>query len=214
MRRQSGFTLIELMIGMLVGLIVLSAVVYAFISTLSSSRDILNSARLNREVSSLTDILVGELRRTGYFPVSVAYSGTNSGFGSVVTDLYVASDCILYGYYDDSIASTAYRGFYFDLANKRLMFGLVASTDSSLCTTLPNQLSSEQISVNTFTADLECTDLNTMTVVSDAACSALPAVSKYSRAISVTLGFNVASDTNSGLIVDEFVKLPNDYAAD
>lgn len=111
-RKEIGFTLIELMIGMIVGLIVLSAVIYAFVSTIRSSADLLNSSRMNRELSSITDLISGELRRTGF--VDGAESDTNPFILGSYTDLHLASNCVLYAYdlnLNGSIQNDELKGF-------------------------------------------------------------------------------------------------------
>lgn len=66
-KSQAGVTLIELMIGLVVGLIVLSGIGYAYIVTFKSSRDIIYSARLNQELAAVTSIIVGDIRRAGHW---------------------------------------------------------------------------------------------------------------------------------------------------
>lgn len=105
--REEGYTLIELMIGLIVGLIVLSGVIYIFLATLSSSRDVLNSTRLNQELSVLNDVIAGEIRRSGYWYVSASTaSGADSPYADLTDeiDLAVVSDagpsvnCVLFSY--------------------------------------------------------------------------------------------------------------------
>jgi len=143
--QQSGFTLIELMIGMLVGLIVLSGVIYAFLSTIRSSSDVLNGARLNRELDSVADIMIGELRRAGY--VSGA-SSSNSPFTNGLTkDVYLdplygtGMQCILYSY-DQNMNGTL------DYASEFKGFRYVSSA----------QTIEFRSSANASTADTSCSD--------------------------------------------------------
>lgn len=115
-KSEVGYTLIELMIGLLVGLIVLSGVIYAMLLSLSSSRNVLNSARLNQEVSTLNDIIVGEVKRAGYWPTSVASSAIDSpyGDGSEIAIAVPESGCVLYSYDmngDQSLTNSEKRGF-------------------------------------------------------------------------------------------------------
>lgn len=104
-QQEAGYTLIELMVGLLVGLIVLSAVVYMLLMTLSSSRGVFNSTKLNQELSTLNDLMTGELRRAGYWP---AASGAVTSPFSLGTEegLRVPSDtCVLYTYDADGSQS-------------------------------------------------------------------------------------------------------------
>jgi len=62
---QRGVTLVELMVGMVVGLIVLGIVGTLFITTLGGSRDALQSMKLNQELRAAMDIIVSDVRRAG-----------------------------------------------------------------------------------------------------------------------------------------------------
>lgn len=135
--KENGFTLIELMIGLLVGLIVLSAVIYAFLATLRSSKDLINSTRLNMEMSVLAGTITGELRRSGYWPVS---SGTPSPYGASSSDLVLYpsatnANCAIYSYFNDAgPASGARVDRGFALVGGTILSG-VASTGATSCVT-------------------------------------------------------------------------------
>jgi len=63
---QKGFTLIELMISISLGIVAVSAIMFFYISTITSSYSTLKSSRLNQEMSSLMSIMTNEIRRAGY----------------------------------------------------------------------------------------------------------------------------------------------------
>jgi len=110
---ERGYTLIELMIGMLVGLIVLSGVIYAMLLSLSSSRNVLNSTRLNQEISTLNDLIVGEVKRSGYWPASTATASPYTA-GTEVALAVIGTDCVLYSFDmngDQALANTERKGF-------------------------------------------------------------------------------------------------------
>jgi len=207
---QSGFTLIELMIGLLVGLIVLSAVIYIFLSTLKSSQDIRHSARLNREASTVIDQITGEVRRTGYFPVDKSLSGEESGYGESKSDLYVSSDCVLYSYYDDGVASAAARGFR--SINGQILFGNISSLVSASCASLSSPLTDSDQVTSSFSASLTC--LNTDTGVSASAenCTADSGTTDtFARGVLLDFTFEVPG-TLWKLNTSEFVEVRNDLA--
>lgn len=84
---QKGFTLVELMVGMVVGLIVLSAVLYSFLTTAQTSVYIRQTSALMEETNSLVSLISGELRRIGYSDGSQSTSLNTSN-----------SSCLLYRY--------------------------------------------------------------------------------------------------------------------
>ncbi len=67
-----GFSLIELMIGMAVGLLVLLAVTTVYINTLRVSANTLDGSRLNQEMSAMMNIMVNDIRRAGYWEAASA----------------------------------------------------------------------------------------------------------------------------------------------
>ena len=112
-RKQSGFTLIELMIGMAVGLIVLSGALYLYLQIFRASQTTLASTQLNRELGILVDTMSGEIRRHGYF----ATSGVNPYQASSSAGISISGSCILYGYdvnADGIQDDNEFRGFRLD----------------------------------------------------------------------------------------------------
>ena len=60
-----GFTLIELMISIVIGLIILSAVIGIFISMIKADNDNLKVIRLNQELRAAMSLISREIRRAG-----------------------------------------------------------------------------------------------------------------------------------------------------
>lgn len=66
---QGGMTVIELLVGLTVGLIVVGMVLSVYLTTLNTSGDTLKSSRLNQEMSAILNIMANDIRRAGYaFP--------------------------------------------------------------------------------------------------------------------------------------------------
>lgn len=211
---QKGYTLIELMVGLLIGLIVLSAVIYTFLSTLRSSRDITNSARINREMSVLMDMIVGELRRTGYYPVALAYSGTPSEYGVTRPDLTFTDgeSCIVFGYYDDSTASAGYATRGFKLDSNAIYFGDGSGLDCGSTLLWSPITSVDTVEVTSLDIDLICTNVESGSPASTSACTVATASEKYSRAISIALTMQSTTDNAWKVSTSNFVKIQNDLA--
>lgn len=62
---QRGFTLIELMISIVIGLIILAAVLGMFITMIKSDSDNLKSIRLNQELRAAMSLITRDIRRAG-----------------------------------------------------------------------------------------------------------------------------------------------------
>lgn len=66
-RTQAGVTLIELMIGMLIGLFVTGGVISVYIAVADSSAQTLKQSRLNQEMSAIMNVMTNDIRRAGYW---------------------------------------------------------------------------------------------------------------------------------------------------
>ena len=83
-RAQRGASLIELMVGLTVGLIVVAGAVSLFATQLSGTRRTTLEARMNQDMRSAADLIVRDLRRASYW--QNALDGTRAtGTGSVTT---------------------------------------------------------------------------------------------------------------------------------
>jgi len=92
MRRQSGFGLVELMIGLAVGLIVVAAALSLLSTSMARSNDNIKMTRLDQELRQVMSMLSRDLRRaTSWDPaadvvrVSLAHPLTLSGINGNVT---------------------------------------------------------------------------------------------------------------------------------
>ncbi len=70
--------MVEMMVGVVVGLFVVGGAVYLFVGNLANSRKLLVEARLNQEVRNAADVIARELRRAGYWDYAIAGTVTNS----------------------------------------------------------------------------------------------------------------------------------------
>ncbi|KEA64527.1 Type IV fimbrial biogenesis protein PilW [Marinobacterium lacunae] len=67
MRRETGFTLIEMMIALLLGLIVTGIAISMYVSTLGITKQTVTSVRLSQELRTVMDMMVRDIRRAGYW---------------------------------------------------------------------------------------------------------------------------------------------------
>lgn len=111
-RKQKGFTLIEIMIALMLGLIVIGGALSIYISTIRSSSDVVKSARLNYDLDSVMQLMDNDIKRAGYWGGAVTKSDTRlNPFTTLTTTINIrtlanptvdpgpnAGDCILYSY--------------------------------------------------------------------------------------------------------------------
>lgn len=112
--RQFGFTLTELMLTVGLSLSVISSVLVGYLGTYSGSMDTLSSSKVNQDLGALMNLMVSDIRRTGYSgDPTVASTPTNNLFNvngvtalevydSAITNNQVSTtgsgSCIVYAY--------------------------------------------------------------------------------------------------------------------
>lgn len=98
--QQAGFSLVELMVSVLLGLVVVGAAVAIYLSMVFSSTDAVRSARLNYDMGSLMLFMTNDLRRAGYS--AAVFAGANvplNPFTAAAEDIQIPEDsCIVYSY--------------------------------------------------------------------------------------------------------------------
>ena len=128
-KRQSGVTLVELMIGLTLGLIVTGAAISLVASISQSNSETIRATRLTQELRSLSDIITLEARRARGVADPLANVGTG---GAAVSSCDIApvpaATCLRIGYDCDAAAGTGkFRTFSF--ANVQML--LATSTNAA-----------------------------------------------------------------------------------
>lgn len=124
-RVERGFTLVELMVAMVMGLIVIAAVVMFTVATAQSSTTNIHAMRIMQNLRSSMSLIEREIRRSGYNQRALAYAGKCSDASSSTTcpigvfnQVVVATASCLIVSYDKASSTTAgaidtgeYHGF-------------------------------------------------------------------------------------------------------
>lgn len=66
-RRQRGLSIIEMMVGIAVGLFIVGGAIKLFVDNLSNNRRLLLETRVNQDLRAASDLIVRDLRRAGYW---------------------------------------------------------------------------------------------------------------------------------------------------
>jgi len=95
--RQRGFSLVELMVAMVLGLIVSGAVIALMIAIIHSNRLTLQSTRLNQELRATLAVIANDLRRARAVddPLSMAVVPGGNPYRAVST---ATAGCVVYAY--------------------------------------------------------------------------------------------------------------------
>lgn len=233
MKKQTGFTLIEIMISLLIGLIVLGATISMYVNTIEGSTNTVKSARLNYDLESVILLMVNDIARAGYW--GGATSGANSSANPFTTGAanmqMPTAACILYSYDapetsalngNGAVNNGEYYGFKLQSGTISIRTSDTAETTAD-CTgsgwsalTVPQDVN---ITALTFTTAYKC--LNVTTSVSyDMTCAAAAAAAVgnlstgdravESRQINIALTGQLVSDTAVTKTLSGTVKVRND----
>jgi len=228
MKKQTGFTLIELMISMLIGLIVISATIGIYVNTIKGSTDTINSARLNYDLESVMSLMINDIRRAGYWGGAVvgADSATNPFTAGAANIQFPTASCILYTYdggngvtggvnHDSNgiVDADEYYGFKLDGSNIRMRLTGTTTADCADGSWSPTVEQTVNITALTFTPAYKC--LNTTTALSyntTCAAAALAAGTKAveSRQINIALTGQLVNDPTVTKTLNGIVKVRND----
>lgn len=66
-RKQSGLTFVEMLVGMAVGIIVISGGISIYASSVRGGNEALLSSKLNQEIGALMHVMANDIRRAGYW---------------------------------------------------------------------------------------------------------------------------------------------------
>ena len=112
--KDDGFSLIEMMIASLIGLMLLAGITFIFSHTVKANTDILKTTHLHQELRAIMDIMVQDIRRSGYWADAVCtvnasvlspdtaagYCGGAAGQANPFDMMAISPDntCIMYSY--------------------------------------------------------------------------------------------------------------------
>jgi prepilin peptidase dependent protein B len=111
---QQGLSLVELMVGIAIGLIVTAGMVKAFAAHVTHTRRLLLEARVEQDLRSAVDLMVRDLRRAGYWGHAALPAGAAASNPYQAIDVPITSE-VHYAYSqdgaEDEVASSESHGF-------------------------------------------------------------------------------------------------------
>lgn len=125
-RRTHGLSIIELMVGLAIGLIVVSAALLAWANQLRETRQLTLETRLMQDLRTTTDLITRDLRRAGHW--SDAQAGVWQGAGTAVqaqppSRIEVMAEAVNFSY--SSPSSSGQGGDAHDQFGYRLRDGVI-----------------------------------------------------------------------------------------
>lgn len=145
--RNRGFTLVELMVALVLGLIVSGAVVVFVVSILKSNRQTILTTRLNQELRATLSVVANDLRRARSVtdPLTTAKAVGGNPYALVNT---TTAECIIFAY-DDAI-----NGPWHVIkrsGNKIVLQGATTAPANCSPAGTPAELGSDQVEVTALT---------------------------------------------------------------
>ena len=181
-KAQKGLTLVELMIGMLLGIIITTGAINVFINSVKGQSDNLNLTRLNQDLRAMMDIMVRDIRRAGFLtsdPVNNFDALKSNIFFGATTDIavYDSGQCIVYSYNRDndsppvitveagSVGSNERLGF--KLSGTALQMRRTGTTNADCSNTSWESISDDHIEITTLQFTLTTSPLNVTSMLTD-----------------------------------------------
>jgi prepilin peptidase dependent protein B len=104
---QQGLSIVELLVGIAVGLFVVGGAVKLFVDNLTNNRRMLVETRVNQDLRAAADLIVRDLRRAGYWRNAQAGISTDPAVAGVVNPYRVVDSSVAnelsYSYSKDDI---------------------------------------------------------------------------------------------------------------
>ncbi len=122
--KSGGFSLVEMMVAIVAGMIVVGAVLAFTISSLRSNTEYVQSTRLTQELRNSMSLVSNDLRRAGYDDFAIRHVSNPSAPSSPFAQFQLTgggtdSSCIVYSYDRPNVATGAAAGVL-NLANNEV----------------------------------------------------------------------------------------------
>lgn len=103
--QQAGFSLVELMVAMVLGLIVIGAVIALVLSMMRANNQTIQSTRLTQELRATAALMAADIRRAGGVADPMTSATANAGqpdttMAAITVPAAPSNNCIKYAYAD------------------------------------------------------------------------------------------------------------------
>lgn len=201
--KQAGFTLIELMIALLLGLIVVAVTITIYITTVRGSSDTIQSAHLNQDIGVSMSIMTNDIRRAGYWGGAIPGADlTENPFNQIEIHDHdgEVDSCITYTYDANAYSSPSYdpgssdnpesdEYYGFRLSNNEIELKTSGNTNANCndgtwaALTDSNAVNVNELKFELFTEQFcgggtTCTEIRLVQVSIDAASQSKPEITK------------------------------------
>ncbi len=148
-RRQAGLTLVELLVGIAIGLVLITGATSLFLSNLDSSRRLLLEAGLNQNLRSAAELITRDLRRAGHWDRAVQQLA--SGTRNSQQEISSTGDSVSYAFTPPTGAADHVR---FALSDSRLQMKIGDGSAQALTDPLVAKVTEFEIIESTSQIDI------------------------------------------------------------
>lgn len=214
--KQRGFSLVELMVGLLVGLIVISGAMAIFVTSLRGGNESLRASKLNQEVRSALQLMSSELAKVGYGQATASSMRLFTQSGS-------SPDCVIFSYNQDDASNNVF-GFRWRRESNgdgisRVEYLSVATFDFAGATACPTAgwislTNSDVVNITRLefsSANSWCVSMSSPVAAVSNFCSGTVAVNRLEmRRVDITIEARHKADANVRINEVRTVKIRND----
>ncbi len=212
LRRQTGVTLTDLLVGTTVGALVLIGISTTYVLGARSTSQNVEQARLNQELRAVLEIMQQDIRRAGYWDMSEAddpdpaqnpFQSSIDGIDRRLRTGQVAGEstesCILYSYdleHDNPTAMTMF-GFRLRHQSVQMRTGPSSVDDKTFACTIGSgsweRITSEDVRITTLRFTITIAQTNLAPEKEDAAC-ATNELCRETRQVAILIAGRIRDD--------------------
>jgi type IV pilus assembly protein PilW len=156
LKRLAGFSLVELMVAMALGLIVLGAVIALVLSIIRSNNQTIQTTRLTQELRATASVIAADIKRARGVGDPLAAAKQGNPFATIFLDGAAnppdgtVGSCVSYGY-----AGASGGGFHvIRLDNGKVSLGQASTAAGASCALAGQALNSDQVTINSLTFEV------------------------------------------------------------
>ncbi|NUS61024.1 MAG: hypothetical protein HOQ01_08760 [Lysobacter sp.] len=150
--KVAGFTLIEMMVAIVLGMLVVGAVLAFIVSLVRANSETVLSTRLNQELRATMALISNDVRRARGLMDPIAAVGK----GGVVANPYSTIDlstanCMRYSYAETTGGTTNYRAVRLDTTTGKVVMVRASTAGAAACNSAGTSLNTDGIEITGLT---------------------------------------------------------------
>jgi prepilin-type N-terminal cleavage/methylation domain-containing protein len=151
-RKARGFTLVEMMVALALGLLVVAAVLAFIFSLIRANSETVLSTRLNQEMRATMALISSDIRRARGLSDPIAAVGKGGAVTNPFKNIDVSTaGCMRYSYSETAGGATDYRALRLD--NGKVVLVRAATAAAATCASAGTPLNTEGVVITGLTFD-------------------------------------------------------------